>query len=218
MRWNTEAERLFGYGAEEIIGQSLLTLIPSDRHDRAKEIIGKALQGQWYGQYETVRVRKDGTKVDVELTVSPITDSRGKVIGCLSSCRDISERRQFQSSLTSRMREFTTLTHFTERLQAARQIEEVYEAALDAIRDALTCDRASVLLYDSTNVMRFVAWRELSEQYRKAVDGHSPWTADVQNPEPIFVEDIEFADQPRVIKGNNKGGRDTSALFYTSSC
>jgi PAS domain S-box-containing protein len=200
VRWNTEAERLFGYGAEEIIGQSLLTLIPSDRHDRAKEIIGKALQGQWYGQYETVRVRKDGTKVDVELTVSPITDSRGKVIGCLSSCRDISERRQFQSSLTSRMRELTTLTHFTERLQAARQIEEVYEAALDAIRDALTCDRASVLLYDSTNVMRFVAWRELSEQYRKAVDGHSPWTADVQNPEPIFVEDIESADQPESLK------------------
>jgi PAS domain S-box-containing protein len=200
VRWNTEAERLFGYSAEEIIGQSLLTLIPSDRHDRAREIIGKALQGQWYGQYETVRVRKDGTKVDVELTVSPITDNRGKVIGCLSSCRDISERKQFQSSLTNRMRELTTLTHFTERLQAARQIEEVYEAALDAIRDALSCDRASVLVYDSTKVMRFVAWRELSEQYRKAVDGHSPWTADVQNPEPIFVQDIDSADQPKSLK------------------
>src|ERR1700733_2706497 len=152
VRWNTEAERLFGYSAEEIIGQSLLTLIPSDRHDRAREIINKALHGQWYGQYETVRIRQDGSRVDVELTVSPITDNRGKVIGCLSSCRDISERKQFQSSLTNRMRELTTLTHFTERLQAARQIGEVYEAALDAIRDALSCDRASVLLYDSTNV------------------------------------------------------------------
>ena len=200
VRWNTEAERLFGYSAEEIIGQSLLTLIPSDRHDRAREIIGKALQGQWYGQYETVRVRKDGTKVDVELTVSPITDNRGKVIGCLSSCRDISERKQFQSSLTNRMRELTTLIHFTERLQAARQIEEVYEAALDAIRDALSCDRASVLVYDSTKVMRFVAWRELSEQYRKAIDGHSPWTADVQNPEPIFIQDIDSVDQPKSLK------------------
>ena len=199
VRWNTEAERLFGYSAKEIIGQSLLMLIPSDRHDRAKEIIGKALQGQWYNKYETVRVRKDGTKVDVELTVSPITDNRGKVIGCLSSCRDISERNQFQSSLTNRMRELTTLTHFTERLQAAQQIEEVYEAALDAIRDALGCDRASVLLYDSTKVMRFVAWRELSAQYRKAVNGHSPWTADVQNPEPIFVQDIDSADQPKSL-------------------
>ena len=129
VRWNAEAEHLFGYSAEEIIGQSLLTLIPPDRHDRAGEIIGKALQGQWYGQYETVRVRKDGTKVDVELTVSPITDGRGKIIGCLSSCRDISERRQFQASLTNRMRELTTLTHFSERLQATRQIEAVYEAS-----------------------------------------------------------------------------------------
>jgi PAS domain S-box-containing protein len=204
VRWNTEAERLFGYKADEIIGQSLLTLVPSDRHDRAREVIAKALQGQWYGQYETVRVRKDGTKIDVELTVSPITNNRGKVIGCLSSCRDISERKEFQSSLTNRMRELTTLTHFTERLQAARQIEEVYEAALDAIRDALGCDRASVLLYDSNKVMRFVAWRELSEQYRESVDGHSPWTADVQSPEPIFVQDIDSADQPKSLKATIK--------------
>ena len=204
MRWNAEAERLFGYGAEEIIGQSLLTLIPPDRHDRAGEIIGKALQGQWYGQYETVRVRKDGTKVDVELTVSPITDGRGKVIGYLSSCRDIDERKLFQSSLTNRMRELTTLTHFTERLQAARQIEEVCEAALDAIRDALGCDRASVLLYNSAKVMRFVAWRELSEQYRKAVDGHSPWTVDVAKSRAYFCSGHELRRPAKVIKNNNK--------------
>ena len=198
--WNTEAERLFGYSAKAIIGGSLLMLIPSDRHDRAKEIIGKALQGQWYGKYETVRVRKDGTKVDVELTVSPITDNRGKVIGCLSSCRDISERNQFQSSLTNRMRELTDPHPLHGAASGAQQIEEVCEAALDAIRDALGCDRASVLLYDSTKVMRFVAWRELSAQYRKAVDGHSPWTADVQNPQLIFVQDIDSADQPKSLK------------------
>ncbi len=200
LRWNAEAERLFGYSADEIIGQSVLTLIPPDRHHRALEIIGKALQGQWFGQYETVRLRKDGSKVDVELTVSPIKNTRGKVIGCLSSCRDITERKLVQLSLTKRMRELVTLTQFTERLQAARHIEQVYEAALEAIRDALGGDRASVLLYDSAKIMRFVAWRELSEQYRKAVDGHSPWTPDVQNPEPIFVEDIDCADQPKSLK------------------
>ena len=57
-----------------------------------------------------------------------------------------------------------------------------------------------MLLYDSAKIMRFVAWRELSERYRKAVDGHSPWTADVQNPEPIFIQDIDLADQPDITK------------------
>ena len=199
-RWNAEAERLFGYRADEIVGKSLLALIPSDRHERARKIITNAALGQWYGKYETVRLRKDGTSVDVELTVSPITDRRGKVVRCLSACRDTSERKQVQLSLTKRMNELTTLIHFTERLQAAARIEDVYAAALDAIQYALRCDRASVLLYDSTKVMRFVAWRGLSDEYRKAVDGHSPWTANVRNPEPIWIEDIDTANQPKSLK------------------
>ena len=109
VRWNTEAERLFGYTAEEIIGRSVLTLVPPDRHQQAREIIQKAVQGEGHGQYETVRIRKDGTELDVELTVSPITDKRGKVVGCLSSCRDISERKHVQSSLAERINELTTL-------------------------------------------------------------------------------------------------------------
>jgi len=127
-RWNAEAERLFGYRADEIVGKSLLALIPSDRHERARKIITNAALGQWYGKYETVRLRKDGTSVDVELTVSPITDRRGKVVCCLSACRDTSERKQVQLSLTKRMHELTTLIHFTERLQAAARIEDVYAA------------------------------------------------------------------------------------------
>ena len=72
VRWNAEAQRLFGYSAKEIVGQSLPLLVPLDRQQRARETIKKAARGQWYGQYETVRIRKDGSKVDVELTVSPI--------------------------------------------------------------------------------------------------------------------------------------------------
>jgi PAS domain S-box-containing protein len=84
VRWNAEAQRLFGYSAKEIVGQSLLLLVPLDRQQRARETIKKAARGQWYGQYETVRIRKDGSKVDVELTVSPIVDDHGKVVECLS--------------------------------------------------------------------------------------------------------------------------------------
>ena len=200
VRWNAEAERLFGYKSSEVIGQSLLTLVPPNRRQRAREIIKKAAQGQWYGQYETTRVRKDGTSIDVELTVSPITNKSGTVIGCLSSCRDISERKQFQASLAERMNELTTLTRLTARLQSAVTVEDTYNAALDAICHALRCDRASVLLFDSAKIMRFVAWRGLSERYRKSVDGHSPWTVEAQNPEPICINDVDLADQPDTLK------------------
>ena len=74
---------------------------------------------------------------------------------------------------------------FTERLQRAETLEEVYDAALDAIMRALDCQRASILLFDDSDSMRFVASRWLSEEYRRAVDGHSPWTRATNNPQPI---------------------------------
>ena len=200
VRWNAEAQRLFGYSAKEIVGQSLLLLVPLDRQQRARETIKKAARGQWYGQYETVRIRKDGSKVDVELTVSPIVDDHGKVVECLSSCRDISERKHIQSVLAGRVNELTTLIRFTEKLRAAETFEDIYIAAFEAIHDALGCERAAVLLFDSANVMRFVAWRGLSDEYRQAVDGHSPWTPETKHPEVICINDIDLADQSDTLK------------------
>src|ERR1051325_9365749 len=88
-------------------------------------------------------------------------------------------------ALARRVGEFTALYDFTERLQRARSFEEIYDAAFDAIHRALHCERASILLFDQSKVMRFAAWRGLSDGYRRAVEGHSPWTADTKNPEPL---------------------------------
>ena len=204
VRWNAEAERLFNYRADEIVGRSVLILVPAERHPRAVEIIKSAADGQWFGQYETVRLRKDGSSVEVELTVSPIVDRDGNVVECLTSCRDISERKQIEAALAQRMHDLTTLIRFTEHLQTSKTFGETYDAALDAIQSALACDRASVLLFDSAKVMRFVAHRGLSEDYRKAVDGHSPWNADSQDPEPICVGDAELSDLPDTLKATVK--------------
>ena len=69
----------------------------------------------------------------------------------------------------------TALYTFTDRLFRAESHDEIYEAALDAIVGILGCDRASILMLDAADTMRFVAWRALSDEYRRAVDGHSPW-------------------------------------------
>lgn len=82
----------------------------------------------------------------------------------------------------------------TDRLYRAPSLPEVYDATLDAIVELLGCARASILRFDKTGAMRFVAWKGLSEAYRQAVDGHSPWRMGERDPEPIFVPDIAQSD------------------------
>ena len=87
--WNRAAERLFGYTAEEAVGQSIHLLIPEDRADEEFVIIGKVRAGQRVEHFETVRRRKDGGLIDISVTVSPIHDDRGEVIGASKIARDI---------------------------------------------------------------------------------------------------------------------------------
>jgi PAS domain S-box-containing protein len=97
--WNKGAERLFGYTAEEIIGQPVTILFPADHIDEEPAILARIRAGERIEHYETVRRRKDGTLIDISLTVSPIRDSRGKIIGASKVVRDISEHRKTQETL-----------------------------------------------------------------------------------------------------------------------
>jgi len=94
--WNAGAERLFGYTAREMIGTPILRLIPLDRHDEEPDILTRIRQGERIELYETIRRRKDGRLVDVSITVSPVKDSTGKVIGASKIARDITETKQAQ--------------------------------------------------------------------------------------------------------------------------
>lgn len=94
--WNTAAERLFGYTAPEIIGKSILTIIPTDRLGEETEIIARIRKGQRVEHYETARRRKDGSLVELSLTVSPVQDRDGNVVGASKIARDITERRQLE--------------------------------------------------------------------------------------------------------------------------
>ncbi|MCV9966114.1 PAS domain S-box protein [Pararhizobium sp. BT-229] len=92
--WNRGAERLFGYTAAEIIGRSVTILIPLDRHDEEPDILGRIRRGERIDHYETIRRRKDGTLVEISLSVSPIRSRDGRVIGASKIARDITERRR----------------------------------------------------------------------------------------------------------------------------
>ena len=79
-------------------------------------------------------------------------------------------------------------------------LDNVYDATFEAILDGLRCERASILLFDDTGVMRFIAWRGLSEAYRRAVDGHSPWKPGDRGAAPIFVDDIDASAESEALK------------------
>lgn len=88
-----------------------------------------------------------------------------------------------------------TFYRLTDRLYGASSLPEVYQASLDAMVELLDCGKASILRFDDGGVMRFVAWRGLSDAYRQAVDGHSPWRQGQWDPEPIFIPDVTRSDQ-----------------------
>jgi PAS domain S-box-containing protein len=94
--WNKGAERIFGYTAEEIIGRSVKVLIPEERLDEEPAILERIRRGERTDHYETVRQRKDGSLIDISLTVSPIRAPGGQIIGASKIARDISERKRAQ--------------------------------------------------------------------------------------------------------------------------
>src|SRR5262249_1151706 len=103
--WNKSAERLFGYTAEEAIGMSITILIPSERHDEEPAILDRIRRGERIDHYETVRQRKDGRLIDISLTVSPVRNAQGKIIGASKIARDITERKQNDDYLATLARE-----------------------------------------------------------------------------------------------------------------
>jgi PAS domain S-box-containing protein len=97
--WNRAAEELFGYAAREAIGENILMLIPPDRKSEEPEIIRRLSRGDKIDRYETVRMRKDGTRLDVALSVSPVTDISGRVVGASKIVHDLTASRRAEAAL-----------------------------------------------------------------------------------------------------------------------
>lgn len=92
--WNRAACRIFGYEEDEMIGQNILKLIPPELHHEERHVLARLRAGERIDHYDTVRMRKDGRRIDVSLTVSPMRDKTGKVVGASKVARDITERKQ----------------------------------------------------------------------------------------------------------------------------
>ena len=98
LTWNASAERIFGYSAAEMVGSSVFILIPPELHDEERQILARIARGEHIAHTETTRRRKDGTFIPIELSISPVRDSRGEIVGASSIKRDVSERRLGQET------------------------------------------------------------------------------------------------------------------------
>jgi PAS domain S-box-containing protein len=150
------------------------------------------------GRIQLTVERQDGDRVPASFNASPIGRANGEpapILVCFEVIGAPTEQlTQTEASLRRRVNQQSALYVLTDQLHRAQSLEAVYEASLDAMFRALGCSRASILLFDDLGAMRFVASRGLSERYRAAVDGHSPWKAGDAPAAPIIIDDIATAD------------------------
>ena len=138
--WNVGAERLFGYAANEAVGQHISLIIPQNRRNEETVILERIKQGQRIEHFDTVRIRKDGSMLDISLTISPVRDATGKIVGASKIARDITQRKKIERSLRESEERYRTLADAldtqvqfrTQELQ--RRNEEIVRQA-DQLRD-----------------------------------------------------------------------------------
>src|ERR1041384_211223 len=130
--WNAGATRVFGYSAEEAIGQTVYLIIPRDRYEEEPKIIAQLLRGERIDHFETVRLRKDGTPIEVSISVSPIKDKSGHIIGAAKVARDISEAKRLQRIQREQKEQLQELaTELEAQVAAGEQLQEELEQQLE---------------------------------------------------------------------------------------
>jgi PAS domain S-box-containing protein len=169
--WNLGAERIFGYTAKEIIGKSIRIIIPADRQSEEDFVLSKVRRGLMVDHFETVRQRKDGTLIDVSVTVSPLRNTNGEIIGASKIAREITEQRRLRAAAeeASRLKDefLTVLSHELRtplnavlgysrmlRREDKRMSADLRERALDALER--NADSLSRLVSDVLDTSRMV--------------------------------------------------------------
>jgi PAS domain S-box-containing protein len=178
-----------GWKPTELTGVRVLEVIHPDDAVAATEAWNEVAAGTDVDAVTIRLKRESGSFAWFEVNGSSVRDDEGKLRFLLGTARDVSEREE----LRSRLRDLDAVYRFADAVKGARALDEVLEAALDALLEATGAGRASLLLADHEGVLRFRAWRGLSDRYRAATEGHSPWPADAADPQPVLVEDLADA-------------------------
>ncbi len=163
--WNVGAERIFGYTAAEAIGQPITLIIPEELRDEERLILGKVRSGEQIEHFETERVARDGQRVFVSLSVSPVRDGKGEIIGASKIARDVSERRRADEAVAQAKRQLAqeamglvALNEWSTRLWRCESLQQGLEQILEGVIHMLGADKGNILLREGEG-LRIAAHR-----------------------------------------------------------
>jgi PAS domain S-box-containing protein len=138
--WNPGAEKLFGHTASQAIGKSMLIVIPPERAAEEPAILARIARGERVEHFETVRVRADGTRIDISATISPLKDSRGRIVGASKIARDITERKAQDRKLQAQLARLRLLEQITRAIGERQDLRSVFQVAIRSLEEHLPID------------------------------------------------------------------------------
>jgi len=147
--WNPGAEKLFGYTAVEAIGQPMSMLIPPERANEGPEILMQIAQGHRVDHFETVRVRKDRSRVEVSVSISPLMNARGETVGASKIARDITERNRAERKLQMQLVRLNLLNQITRAIGQHQDLPSILQVVVSTLEADLPIDFGCVCMYDA---------------------------------------------------------------------
>jgi len=162
LSWNSGARRFFGFTEAEAVGRPITIIIPDELHEEENEILRKIKKGEHVEHYETVRIKKGGERLNVSLTISPLRDWNGKIIGASKIARDITERKRFEESLLWRLQLESLLSDLSTTFinLPEEQVDANLETSLDRVGEFLKMDRITLFEFspDGAELETVFSW------------------------------------------------------------
>jgi PAS domain S-box-containing protein len=208
LSWNAGAERLFGYTTGEAVGRSITLIISPERLDEERDILERLRRGQRIEHFETVRVRKDGRRLDISLTVSPIRNDEGRVVGASMVTRDITERKRAEDELRKQTERMRLLWEAASVLLTTEEPDAMMRGLFAKVAPHFGLDTYfNFMVSEGSDALRLESClgipHEAAHSIRQLAFGQAVCGAVAQTRQPITATYIQQSDDPRVqlVKG-----------------
>jgi len=151
LSWNSGAERMFGYSAAEAVGRPMMMIIAPERHAEEPDILARIARGEKVDHFETLRIRKNGTKIDVSTTISPVRDKRGKIVAASTVARDITGRKAAEARVNAQLARLNLLNQITRAISGREDLISIYQVVLRSLEEDLGFDFSCFCDYDAAS-------------------------------------------------------------------